>query len=163
MTRAIDPVTNFAIVEVSTGYDDDDTAITLVAGGAAKLPDPAASGAFNLVWFNSTDYTDPSDDPNVEIVRCTGIAGEVLTVTRNQESSGASTKNAGSKTYKMILCMTKLTLDAIDTRLQNLVDAEGVTGLVKCNGSGDFSAAAAGTDYSTVSLRTAWLNTQIFS
>ncbi|MDD5065232.1 MAG: hypothetical protein PHQ35_10810 [Phycisphaerae bacterium] len=110
---ALDPVLNFAKVEVSTGYDDAATTVVLTAGEGAKLPDPSSAGAFNLVWWNSTDYPDPADDPNKEIVRCTARSTDTLTVARNQESSGASTKNTGSKTYKMAIALTKKMKDDI--------------------------------------------------
>ena len=110
---ALDPVLNFAKVEVSTGYDDAATTVVLTAGEGAKLPDPSSAGAFNLVWWNSTDYPDPADDPNKEIVRCTARSTDTLTVARNQESSGASTKNTGGKTYKMAIALTKKMKDDI--------------------------------------------------
>jgi hypothetical protein len=112
----LDATKNFAIVTVSTGYDADDTEIVLSTGHGAKLPDPSTDGEFNLIWFNSTDYT-PSSDPNVEIVRCTARSSDTLTVTRNQESSGASTKNTADKVYLMILGITAKTILDIDTFL----------------------------------------------
>lgn len=102
---ALDGVKNFAKVEVSTGYSDTATSIVLSTGEGAKLPDPSTA-EYNVTWWNSTDYPDPSDDPNVEIVRVTAKTTDTLTVTRNQESSGASTKNTSGKTYKMVLGIT---------------------------------------------------------
>lgn len=110
---ALDPVKNFAKCVVSLGYDDVATSIVLQAGDGAKLPTPATDGAFNLVWWNSTDYADPSDDPNKEIVRCTVRTTDTLTITRAQEGTTATTKNTVSKTYKMILAPTKKTIDDI--------------------------------------------------
>ena len=95
---ALDPVKNFAKVTVSTGYNASATSIVLSGGHGALLP----SVSFNAVWWNWTDYKDPADDPNVEIVRVTGISTDTLTVTRAQESTSASTKNTSAKTYKMI-------------------------------------------------------------
>lgn len=108
---SIDNAKNFAKVTVSTGYDDDDTSVVLSSGHGAKLP----TVPFNAVWWNSTDYADPSDDPNVEIVRVTNIASDTLTVTRGQEGVSASTKNTATKTYKMI---AGLTAKVINTDLQ---------------------------------------------
>jgi hypothetical protein len=107
---ALDPVINFGKVEVSTGYDASAVTIVLTTGEGASLP---ALFPYNLVWWNSTDYDDPSDDPNVEIVRCTARATDTLTVTRAQESTSATTKNTAGKTYKMILAVTKKMIDDI--------------------------------------------------
>mgnify|MGYP007071573807 CR=1 FL=1 len=112
---ALDPVLNFAKVTVdSVGYDADDVTIVLSAGHGARLPNPTDDGAFNLVWWNDTDYADPTDDPNVEIVRCTNRATDTLTVTRARENTSASTKNTSGKTYRMILALTKKMIDDIE-------------------------------------------------
>jgi hypothetical protein len=90
---------NFAKATVSTGYDASATTVVLSSGGGARLP---SAVPFNVVWYNFTDYPDPSDDPNVEIVRVTAVSTDTLTVVRGQEGTSASTKNTGGKTYKMI-------------------------------------------------------------
>lgn len=105
----MDAVKNFSKVSVSTGYDAIATTIVLASGHGAKLPDPAVAN-FNLVWWDSSVYPDPSDDPNVEIVRCTAKSTDTLTVTRAQESTSASTKNTGGSTYRMILSVTAKTI-----------------------------------------------------
>lgn len=110
---ALDAVKNFGKVTVNTGYDASATSIVLSSGHGAKLPAPATDGQFNLVWWNATDYADPADDPNVEIVRCTARSSDTLTVTRAQEGTSASTKNTTDKTYKMILALTKKMLQDI--------------------------------------------------
>lgn len=103
---ALDNTVNFGKVTVSTGYSAGATSIVLQSGQGALLP----VAPFNVTWWNSTDYTDPSDDPNKEIVRVTagggGGGGDTLTVTRGQEGFGASTKNTAGKTYKMDACLT---------------------------------------------------------
>ena len=114
---SLDPVKNFAKVEVNTGYNSSDTSIVLSSGDGAKLPNPSADGAFNLVWWNVTDYPDPADDPNREIVRCTARSSDTLTVVRAQESTSASTKNTGGRTYKMIIAVTKKMIDDINSLL----------------------------------------------
>src|ERR1041385_3972303 len=110
-----DPVINFGKVTVSTGYDASATSVVLTGGDGARLPDPATSGAYNLVWYNSTDYPDPADDPNREIVRATARSTDTLTVTRAQEGTLASTKNTSAKVYKMVLAFTKAVYDALAT------------------------------------------------
>lgn len=117
----LDPVKNNVNVTVSTTYDAVATSIVLSGGEGAKLPDPSTDGEFNLVWYDSTVYPDPNDDPNVEIVRVTAVSTDTLTVTRNQESSGASTKNTGGSTYKMGLFPTKKLVDDIDSLILNNV------------------------------------------
>jgi hypothetical protein len=102
-----DAIKNFAKVDVSAGYDNAVTSIVLNTGHGAKLPDPVTDGPFNLVWWNVTDYGDPSDDPQVEIVRVTARTDDTLTIARAQEGTIATTKNTSSKSYRMILAVTR--------------------------------------------------------
>lgn len=104
---ALDDLKNFAKVTVSTTYDASATSIVLTTGHGAKLP----TVPFNLTWWDATTYADPSDDPNVEIVRGTALATDTLTVTRAQEGTSASTKNTSSKTYKMLATLTAKSLE----------------------------------------------------
>jgi len=61
-----------------------------------------------MTWWDSTNYPQPADDPNVEIVLVTARSGDTLTVTRAQEGTSASTKNTGSgAVYRMSLGVTK--------------------------------------------------------
>lgn len=117
----LDSVKNFAKVTVNQGYDSSATSIVLASGHGAKLPAPASDGAFNLVWWNATDYGDPSDDPSVEIVRCTARSTDTLTVTRAQESTSASNKNTSGKTYKMVLALTKKMIQDLGVVVDNEV------------------------------------------
>lgn len=118
---ALDPVTNFAVVEVSTGYDASATSIALASGEGAKLPQPSSDGSFNLVWYNATDYAAPHLDPNKEIVRCTARSTDTLTVTRAQEGTSGSTKNTASKTYVMVLAPTKKLRDDLNATTRSIV------------------------------------------
>jgi hypothetical protein len=119
----LDPVVNFGKVTLSTGYNDLDIVIVLATNDGAKLPNPSPVGPFNLVWFNSSTYSDPADDPYVEIVRCVARAGDVLTIARHQEGTSASNKNIPAKIYKMILSPTKKTIDDIQTESQSNISA----------------------------------------
>lgn len=133
----LDPVKNFAKVTASTGYDDNDVSITLLSGHGALLPDPASDGDFNITWYNASDYQDPSDDPNKEIVRVTARSGDVLTITRAQENTLASSHNATGKTYKFILGITKKMIDDINSQLGSVsyAFAENETPSGSINGS----------------------------
>jgi hypothetical protein len=109
---ALDPVINFGKVIVSTGYGSTDTALVLFSGQGARLPN---TFAYNLVWWNSTDYADPADDPNVEIIRVNNRTVDVLSVFRGQEGTTASNKNTPGKVYQMILAPTKKLIDDINS------------------------------------------------
>ncbi len=118
----VDPFVNFAKVTVSQGYDNSATNITLGSGSGTIFPNPSVSGQYNLVWWNSTDYGDPSDDPNKEIVRCTAVSGDTLTVARAQEGTAASIKNLSGKTYKIALSITAKVFTDLQTDAQSRVD-----------------------------------------
>lgn len=104
---ALDNAKNFAKSTVSTGYNSAATSIVLSTGGGAKMP----TFPFNGTWWNSTDYADPSDDPNVEIVRVTNIVSDTLTITRAQEGTIAANHNTGGKTYSFIAGLTAKTIN----------------------------------------------------
>jgi len=110
----MDAVYNLTKVIVSTGYNSTATSIVLNSGQGALLP----AQPFNLTWWNSTDYPDPSDDPDVEIVRVTGISTDTLTITRATEAVAggvqtAQNHNIAGKTYKMLLGFTAYQLSQI--------------------------------------------------
>jgi len=110
----MDAVKNFVKVEVSTGYDDAATSVVMASGQAAEFPDPATAN-FNVVWWDSSVYPDPADDPKVEIVRVTGRSTDTLTIARGQEGTAASTKNTSGSTYKMILGVTAKIISDFDS------------------------------------------------
>jgi hypothetical protein len=103
---ALDNTVNFGRVTVLAGHNASDVSIALQSGNGALLP----VAPFNVVYWNSTDYADPSSDPNKEIVRVTagggGGGGDTLTVIRGQEGTAGSTKNTAGKTYQMVACPT---------------------------------------------------------
>lgn len=109
---ALDPARNFAVCQLSVGYDFAATSLVALAGCAAKLPVPSSDGPFNLVWFNATDYVRPDLDPAVEIIRATALSGETLTVTRAQEGTTAVNHNLVGRVYQLVLAPTaKLVTD----------------------------------------------------
>ena len=113
----LDPVYNLVKLTVSGSYGTSDTSIMV-----SSVPSALSSGGWNATWWNSTDYADPSDDPNSEIVRVTAVSGETLTITRGAESAtgggAASTKNTIGKTYKLILGITAKMITDIGNNLQ---------------------------------------------
>jgi len=106
------PVTNFGKVTVSTGYTSGATSIVLSSGHGSRLP---STFSYPLSWWNATDYADPADDPDREIVTVTARTTDTLTVTRGAEGTAASAKNITGKTYKMSLGITKAMWDKIFT------------------------------------------------
>jgi len=109
----LDSVSNFVEVQASTGYTSSATSITLQSGQGAKLP----ATPFNLIWWNSTDFPNPANDPNVEIVRVTNVLGDVLTITRAQESTSAANHNTAAKTYSLVLGITAKMIADIQSAL----------------------------------------------
>lgn len=141
MARAIDPVTNFASAIVSGTYNAAATSVTLAAGGGGQFP-AISEGQFNLVWFNSTDYTGPEEDPQREIVRVTNRVSDVLTVLRGQEGTIATDKSLAGVTYKMMLGVTENLINEINAELElldALIEDLGPTGFPSQTGnSGEF-------------------------
>jgi hypothetical protein len=99
----VDAIKNFAKAVVSDGnYDASAIEIDVIAGHGDRLP----VAPFNAVWWNATDYPDPSDDPGVEIIRVTAKSTDTLTITRAQEGTAAEDHNVAGKTYSLIAGMT---------------------------------------------------------
>lgn len=107
------PVSNFGKATVSTTYGSAEVTIVLTTGHGSRFP---STFPYNLTWWNATDYPDPADDPNREIVTVTNRVTDTLTVTRGAELSGASTKNTVGKTYKMFQGVTKALVEELQVR-----------------------------------------------
>ena len=147
----LDNVKNFIKVTVNQGYGSSDTSIVLSTGQGAKLPSPS----FNLVWYDSSLYSDPCDDPNVEIVRVTNVSGDTLTVTRGQEGITASTKNTSGHTYFLILGLTAKMITDIQTAINSAASFPSA-GIPVSTGSawGSSVTAPAGTIVGTTDTQT---------
>lgn len=105
----LDLAQNLVKVKVSGTYNAIAFSITLAAGQGARLN---AGGGYNVLWWNITDYPDPSDDPNAEITRVASVSGDVVTLVNNgtsrteQEGVVPSTKSIAGKTYVMIAMLS---------------------------------------------------------
>lgn len=115
----LDPVKNFAKGILASGIVDGiATSMTLQAGQTALFPTPVpASVAFNVVIYNSTDFNNPSDDPDKEIVRVTDVSGDSFTIVRGQEGTTGVAHNTAGKDYVVALALTKKTMDDIESNL----------------------------------------------
>lgn len=131
---SLDNTQNFIKLILETGYDSTDTEIDVRTGGSS-LPDPE----FNMVWWDSTSYADPTDDPNVEIVRVTGVSGNTLTVERAQEGTIATDKDTTGHTYKLILGITSKMITDINDQLGGGGTPGGSNTNVQYNDSGAFA------------------------
>lgn len=108
-TITFDVNKNFIKINVSGGYNDIVTSIDVESGSGASLPTPP----FNMTWWNATDFSDPADDPNVEIIRVTGVSTDTLTITRGVDGTAAQNHNASGKTYQIAITTAAAKLDAI--------------------------------------------------
>jgi hypothetical protein len=138
-----DPVRNLTKVTVLTGYDSAATTIALSSGQGVNLPDPAMYGAFNLVWYNSTDYKDPADDPYREIIRCTARTTDIITGARAQEGTTAQNHNIVGKIYSMKMSITAKIIT--DLRTVILKDPANHYWQLSVNASGSLQTTDLGT------------------
>jgi hypothetical protein len=116
----LDSVANFVQVQASTGYSSAATSITLQSGQGSKLP----AAPFQMIWWNSTDYPNPANDPNVEIVRVTNVSGDTVTIARAQEGTAAANHNTAAKTYSLVLGITAKMISDLAAQTGNGVPVE---------------------------------------
>jgi hypothetical protein len=114
----MDTFLNFAECAM-TGIALADTTINLAAGEGARFPNPGVGidTAFNATIWNATDYPNPTDDPDREIVRCTARSTDALAVTRAQEGTISAAHNTAGKVYKFMAGLTAKTLTDISDGL----------------------------------------------
>lgn len=111
----LDPVKNFAISRVATAPSPADSGTTLVVetGDGALFPDPATSGAYNVVIYPNGEQPTST---NAEIVRVTARTSDTMTITREQESSTARTIVEGD------IVMLAITAKMVNDLSTNLLD-----------------------------------------
>lgn len=102
-----DQVKNFVRVNVEGTHSETDTEISIDGDDINDLPD-TSNGEYNLVWWDTTEFPAPEDDPDVEIVRVTEVDydNNVITVNRGREDTSASSKDTVDRVYQMILAPT---------------------------------------------------------
>ena len=99
--------TNTGLSTLVSGIDSSQTTLNVTVGHGSRFP----SANFQLVIWNSTDFANPIEATDREIVRCTSRSGDVLTITRGQEGTSGTAHNTGGKTYSVALAITKAILD----------------------------------------------------
>ena len=73
--------------------------LNLDTGKGAKFP---SSGVFTITVWDSENYPNPSDDPNMEIMWCTSRTDDALTVVRAKEST-TGVEHAKDSRVEMLL------------------------------------------------------------
>lgn len=84
-------------VRLSAGYNAAATTIVLRTGDAARFRLPPTP--FKVTWWNKSDFGNPRNDPNREVVLVTAVAGDSLTIVRAQDGTTAVDHNIAGKTY----------------------------------------------------------------
>jgi len=122
--------TNNAISTLASGISNSDTSITVVSGGGTKFPSLTGSEYFRATLIDTSN--------NLEIVKVTARSGNVLTVTRAQESTTARNFSTGDRielritAQSLLDAATTLTSLAADLDL-NSNNITG-TGAISCSG-----------------------------
>lgn len=117
----MDNFTNFAKSHLASGITSGATSLSVATGDGAKFP----AQPFNATIWNSSDYFDPSDDPNREIVRVTAVSTDTFTISRAQEGTAAVAHNAAGKTYGLLATLTAKTVVELATTIESDVSMLG--------------------------------------
>lgn len=121
------PLKNFSEGIVSGTYDAAATSVTMATGHGSRFADPATEGAFNAWWWNATDYPNPAQDPDKEIIRILARTGDTFgTILRGQEGTAASVKNIAGKEYRIAAGITA----AVAEEFRNISLAQTFRGLI---------------------------------
>lgn len=122
MPQILDPAKNFAIANVLTGYAAGVTTIVLQSGLGALFPDPSTEGAFNLTYWNATDYPNPSHDTAKEVIRVTNRSTDTLTVERAQEGTSDVDHDTVGKQYAVALGWTEKMRNDVEAEFQDIAN-----------------------------------------
>lgn len=96
------PLKNFAISPLIAGYSAADTILGVMSGD--KFPAIASvADRYKLVYWNSSDYPSPADDPDAEIIEATARTGGTFTTIRGVDGTTAKDHNVIGKTYSLAL------------------------------------------------------------
>lgn len=112
---ALDKFSNTGLSTLASGIDASQLTATLTAGTGSRFP----ADTFNVVIWASSDFANPIDAADREIVRCTSRTGDVLTIVRGQEGTTGVAHNTPGKTYSVALIVSQKFRDDIEARLPN--------------------------------------------
>lgn len=114
----MDIAKNFAKGTLAVLLEGAETSMVLESGHGLRFP----TVPFNAVIWNTTSYPDPSDDPNVEIVRVTAISTDTFTITRAQEGTSDNEHPVEGMTSMVIAPLTAKAINDIRPVLDRLQD-----------------------------------------
>lgn len=90
-------------------------ALSLTVADGSVFP---ASGSFMITIWDKTTYPDPSDDPSMEIIKCTSRSGNNLTIVRAQEDTSDVAHNSG---VAVEMLFTAAQIVELETAINNRV------------------------------------------
>lgn len=93
---------NFAKSTLAAGIGDAASQLTVVTGEGARFP---SAGKFRAVIWGAA-YSNPSDDPNAEIVEAENSSGDAFNITRAKEGTTARAWSAGDNFVHTITAET---------------------------------------------------------
>lgn len=109
----------------------DASALSVTVADASSFP---TSGDFLATLWNSNSFPNPCDDPNTEIVKVTGVSGNIFTIERGQENTVGKAHSNGSAIAMLITAGTFEEIeDAITTGISLPVIGENLSS--QANGS----------------------------
>lgn len=122
MTVLLDQVVNFGKGTLAGTLNSSATSFTLASGNGAKFPSFGGSlPSYNVIIWNWTDFKDPMDDPNHEVIRINGRSSDTFSpVVRGQESTSAVGHETPDKEYKVALVLTAKMISDIDAKVKGL-------------------------------------------
>lgn len=121
----LDTVRNNLRVSLDAGVSVDDNIFTFSEADFDLLSEALDEGQFNMILWNSTDYANPTSDPDHELVRMLSVYDPdsfTVNVDRHQENSTAAARDDDTKTYSLALGITAKMIVDIDYLLYEIIN-----------------------------------------
>lgn len=104
---------NNAKTTLASNLNSGSLSLTVVDGSVFP-----ASGSFMITIWDKTTYPDPSDDPSMEIIKCTSRSSNTLTVVRAQEDTSDLEHSSG---VAVEMLFTAAQIVELETAINNRV------------------------------------------
>lgn len=99
----------------------DSSVTSLIVADASPFP---STGDFILTIWDKDVFPDPCDDSNVEIIKVTGVSGNIFTIERGQEDSVGASHSNGQAVEMLI---TVGTFTELEDEINTLSPGQQVT------------------------------------